>query len=200
MKKLVAPIALGLSLLIASPAFAYEVKSGDTMSKIAKENRLTLPELSELNPQVTNLDLIRVGQNINVNTKAESTANSFTSTVKITASEKDLLARLVRAEAESESYAGKVAVAVVVLNRMDSQDFPDTVSAVINQRGQFSPVTNGAINRPADADSIKAVNQALAMDRSGDESLFFYNSAIAVSRWLDTKETVKVIGNHTFKK
>lgn len=66
MKKLIATAALGLSMLIASPAFAYEVQSGDTMGEIAKEKQISLQELSKINPQVRNLDLIYVGQNINI--------------------------------------------------------------------------------------------------------------------------------------
>jgi N-acetylmuramoyl-L-alanine amidase len=191
---------LSLSLLITSPAFAYEVKSGDTMSGIAKENGLSLHQLSELNPQVKDLDKIYVGQDIKTDKAVEAVAVPKI-TVNVSAYEKDLLSRLVRAEAQGESYAGKVAVAVVVLNRVDSDGFPDTVSAVINQRGQFSPVANGAINTPADAESVKAVEEALITDRSqGKGSLFFYNAKTATSRWLDSRPTTMVIGNHTFKK
>jgi N-acetylmuramoyl-L-alanine amidase len=208
MKKLITPVALAASLLVASPAFAYEVKSGDTMGKIAKDNNMSLQELSKANPQITDLNKIYVGQNVNTTTK---TANSAASTegykqiTPATASEKDLLARLVRAEAESEPYSGKVAVATVVLNRVDSPDFPNSISAVINQKAngyyQFSPVANGQINKPADSESIKAVNEALAFDRSkGAGSLFFYNPSTATSRWLDSKPTTLVIGNHVFKK
>lgn len=197
MKKLIACTALGLSLLSTSPAFAYEVKSGDTMSQIAKEHNISLQELSEKNPQVKDLNRIYVGQTIST----DAVIVKSESTVSASAYEKDLLARLVRAEAEAESYAGKVAVAEVVLNRVDSPDFPNSISAVITQRGQFSPVSNGAINRPADAESKRAVNDALSMDRSrGAGSLFFYNAKTASSRWLDSKPTTLVLGNHTFKK
>lgn len=65
MKKLVTTMALGISMLIASPAFAYEVKSGDTMSEIAKEHNISLQELSKANPQIKNINLIYVGQVIN---------------------------------------------------------------------------------------------------------------------------------------
>lgn len=204
MKKLIAGLTLGLSLLITSPAFAYEVKSGDTMGKIADANGVTVQELSNKNPDVKDINLIYVGQNINTG-KSEAVAkpvSSFTESPSISASnyEKDLLARLVRAEAESEPYAGKVAVAVVVLNRVDSPDFPNTVSAVIKQSGQFSPVVNGEISRSADSESKRAVAEALITDRSqGAGSLFFYNPKTASSRWLDSKPTKLVIGNHTFK-
>lgn len=76
MKKLIALGALSLSLLIAaSPTFAYTVKSGDTMTSIANRNGLTLQELSEANPQIKNLDLIYVGQHINLSTSSVAANN-----------------------------------------------------------------------------------------------------------------------------
>jgi N-acetylmuramoyl-L-alanine amidase len=203
MKKLITPVALAASLLVASPAFAYEVKSGDTMNKIAKDNNMSLQELSKANPQITDLNKIYVGQNVNTTKTANSAASTegYKQITSATASEKDLLARLVRAEAESEPYSGKVAVATVVLNRVDNETFPNNIHDVIYQSGQFSPVSNGQINKPADSESVRAVNEALAFDRSkGAGSLFFYNPDTATSRWLDSKPTTLVIGNHVFKK
>ncbi|MED4261986.1 cell wall hydrolase [Priestia aryabhattai] len=204
MKKLIATVTLGISMLIAtSPAFAYTAKSGDTMGSIAKANGMTLQELSKANPQISNLDLIYVGQNINT-TKATTTTSTTTGYKQVTpasSSDKDLLARLVEAEAGGEPYAGKVAVAVVVLNRVDSADFPNSIHDVIYQSGQFSPVSNGQINNTPSADSVRAVNEALSENRSlGAGSLFFYNPSTAVSRWLDSRPTTIVIGHHVFKK
>jgi N-acetylmuramoyl-L-alanine amidase len=197
MKKLVAISTLGLSLLIATPAFAYTVKSGDTMSKIARDNNLTLQEVSNVNPQVKNIDLIYVGQNIETKFVEKDQKIDASATL----SEKDLMARLVSAESLSEPYAGKVAVAIVVLNRVDSDEFPNSITTVIDQPGQFTPVSNGAINKPADSDSIKAVEEALAYDRSqGFGSLFFYNPLTATNNWLDNRPTTTTIGNHIFKK
>lgn len=74
MKKLIALGALSLSLLIAaSPTFAYTVQSGDTMTSIANRNGLTLQELSAVNPQIKNLDLIYVGQHINLPSSSVAT-------------------------------------------------------------------------------------------------------------------------------
>lgn len=75
--------------------------------------------------------------------------------IQVNKNDKELLARLVSAEAKGEPYAGKVAVATVVLNRVDSSKFPDTVKGVIYQKGQYSPVSNGQINKPADKGSKK---------------------------------------------
>lgn len=211
--KLIAPTILA-SMMIVPNAFAYTVIEGDTLSEIATRKSMTLQELASLNPQISNVDLIYPGQA--VNTSEDKTPEApkkvlapptpeVKSVVKqevktsLTANEKDLLARLVRAEATGEPYAGKVAVATVVLNRVDSNLFPDTVTAVIYQRGQFSPITNGSINRPADEESMRAVEDAIREDRSNNHSLFFYNPRIASSSWLGSRPTTEVIGNHVFK-
>lgn len=200
MKKLIVLFTLLASLLMASPAFAYTVKSGDTMTKIAELHHLTLQQLAEVNPQIPNLNLIYVGQNVNIiQTEAMIEHQIVNST--LSNSEIDLLARLVRAEAQTESFEGKVAVACVVLNRIEHPQFPDSVKDVIYQPGQFQPVQNGAINKPADEESIKAVNAALTEQRQlAPGALFFYNPAIATSRWLDSRETAFVIDSHVFKK
>jgi N-acetylmuramoyl-L-alanine amidase len=208
-KKVTALAIAGAFALVgfaSTSAFAQEVKSGDTMNKIAQQNNMSLAELAKLNPSIKDLNKIYVGQNVvtNQNNSTPSTAatnTATTSSTNVSAYEKDLLARLVRAEAESEPYAGKVAVATVVLNRVDSSSFPNSISSVINQSGQFSPVSNGEINKKADSESIRAVNDALTWNRSlGAGSLFFYNPKTATSRWLDSRPTTLVIGNHTFKK
>ncbi|WP_042355581.1 cell wall hydrolase [Bacillus rubiinfantis] len=122
-------------------------------------------------------------------------------TARYSKTELDLLARLVRAEASTEPFAGKIAVACVVLNRVENKAFPDSIRGVIYQKRQFQPVQNGQINKPADADSIKAVQQALNEKRNlAGNSLYFYNPAIATSRWLDSRPTTFVIGQHVFKK
>lgn len=206
MKKLIAALTVAATLLFASPAFAYTVKSGDTMTEIARENNLTLEELSRLNPQIQNLDLIYVGQTVHTiqsaenTTKQEEQSTESAMVVGYSENEIDLLARLVRAEAQNEPYQGKIAVACVVLNRVDSPSFPNTIKEVIYQQGQFQPVQNGQINKQADEESIKAVHEALNENRNvAAGSLFFYNPAIATSRWLDSKATTLVIGQHVFK-
>lgn len=200
MKKLIILLTLLATLLFASPTFAYTVKSGDTMTKIAKEHNLTLQQLAEVNPQIPNLNLIYVGQNVNI-IQTDSTINPQIHNSTLSNGEIDMLARLVRAEAQTESFEGKVAVACVVLNRVEHPQFPDSIQDVIYAPGQFQPVQNGEINKPADEESIKAVNAALTEQRQlAAGALFFYNPAIATSRWLDSRTTTAVIGAHVFKK
>ncbi|YCA13074.1 cell wall hydrolase [Bacillus sp. AK128] len=226
MKKLMFALVFLATLFMADSAFAYTVEKGDTMTEIAKEYGLTLQELAEANPQIQNLDLILVGQVIHTNIDQSSsellmqeeitaeiyheTSQESSNTVKIQQAtsntlslsdyEIDLLARIVRAEAQTEPFEGKVAVANVVLNRVESPKFPNTIREVIYQRGQFQPVSNGQINKPADQESIQAVHAALSHMRNiAGDSLFFYNPTIATSRWLDSRATAFVIGQHVFK-
>ncbi|MCV9885649.1 cell wall hydrolase [Metabacillus halosaccharovorans] len=206
MKKLIFLLTLLFTLLSAEPIFAYTVQKGDTMSKIARDNGLSLSELASVNPQVKNLDLIYVGQEISIDKDKKSRpvvasrGETISSKVNIAEADIDLLARIVRAEAQSEPFEGKVAVASVVLNRVDSPKFPDTIRDVIYQSGQFQPVSNGEINKPADKESRRAVFAALSdMRKIAKDSLFFYNPDIATNRWLDSRETTVVIGQHVFK-
>ena len=118
----------------------------------------------------------------------------------ISESDKELLARLVQAEAKGEPYAGKVAVATVVLNRVDSDSFPNSIHDVIYQGTQFTPVQNGEINKAADAEAKKAVNEALAFRGQGKGSLFFFNPDKTSDQWLRQKQVTITIGNHVFAK
>ncbi|WP_209121262.1 cell wall hydrolase [Alkalihalobacillus sp. BA299] len=210
MKKLIFVLTLLAALSFAAPTFAYTVEKGDTMTKIAQEHGLTLEELAKDNPEIENLDLIFVGQHININETSNSSeamsieeknhSTEVNLEVSLSVAEIDLLARIVRAEAQTEPFEGKVAVADVVLNRVESPQFPNTIKKVIYQRGQFQPVANGQINKPADKESIKAVYAALSNMRNiARGSLFFYNPDIATSRWLDSRRTTLVIGQHVFK-
>jgi N-acetylmuramoyl-L-alanine amidase len=203
MRKLITLLTLTASLLFASPAFAYTVKPGDTMSSIAREHHLTLQELADENPQISNLNLIYPGQEIHTNKTIRSNEPKIEEPVNLSLlkEEIDLLARLVRAEAQTETIEGKIAVACVVLNRVESPQFPNTIKEVLYAPGQFQPVQNGEINKPADEESIQAVQAALTEQRQlAPGALFFYNPAIATSRWLDSRTTTLVIGQHVFKK
>lgn len=192
-KKLLIGSALTLtffgSQLHADAASNYEVKSGDTLWKIATKYGVSIDKLKRINNQKT--DQIFAGESIIVPSS-------------ISRADKNLMARLVSAEAKGESYAGKVAVATVILNRVDHPNFPNTIKGVVYQVDNgyyaFSPVQNGAINKAADADSIKAVNEALAFRGKGKGSLYFYNPKTAKSDWIKSRAVTTTIGSHTFAK
>ncbi|MGG1227387.1 cell wall hydrolase [Bacillus halotolerans] len=113
-------------------------------------------------------------------------------------SEKELLSRLVHAEAKGESYEGKVAVASVVLNRTDKNGFPDTIRGVIYQKNAFEPVANGSINQEPDKESIEAVEEAMSSKDRETEALFFYNPKTASDDWIRSRKIIEKIGRHVF--
>jgi len=76
-------------------------------------------------------------------------------------SDLNLLSRLVYGEARGESYQGQVAVAAVVLNRVNSSNFPNTVAGVIYQSGAFDAVSDGQINMTPNKTAISAAQDAL---------------------------------------
>ena len=113
-------------------------------------------------------------------------------------SETYLLGRLVHGEARGEPYVGKVAVAAVVLNRVKSPSFPNTISGVIYQSGAFDAVSDGQINLTPDEDSLRAARDALnGWDPTGG-CLYYYNPKTAVDGWIRTRTVKTVIGNHSF--
>jgi N-acetylmuramoyl-L-alanine amidase len=114
----------------------------------------------------------------------------------------DLLARLINGEARGEPYKGQVAVGAVVMNRVKSSEFPDTISGVIYQKGQFSCVTDGQFNKAIDENSTvyKAAQEAINGSDPTNGCIFFYNPKTSKSKWLYTRTTVVTIGSHRFAK
>lgn len=197
-------MALAVGLLApGASAFAYTAKPGDSMWKIANAHHLTLDQIIHLNPQIKDPDFIMVGESINLDTnkvKKPAGVNREAQKTALSPSDRQLLAQLVHAEADGEPFEGKVKVAQVVLNRVKDPRFPDTVKAVIEQPGQFTPVATGAIhNTPAPSD-YEAVDRALATENRTDGSLYFYNPKIAKTRVFNNMTTTAVIGHHVFKK
>jgi spore germination cell wall hydrolase CwlJ-like protein len=113
-------------------------------------------------------------------------------------SDLDLLARVVRAEAQGEPYDGQVAVAAVILNRVKHPEFPNTIPGVVYEPLAFSVVANGQVNKPADESAIQAAHCALnGLDPSGG-ALYFYNPSKTKSVWIRSREVIKTIGDHIF--
>ena len=113
-------------------------------------------------------------------------------------SELSLLARLVSGEARGEPYIGQVAVAAVVLNRVRSDDFPDTISGVIFQPGAFDAVWDGQFDMTPTASCIRAARDAMnGWDPTGG-CTYYYNPSTATNEWIWTREVQLSIGRHAF--
>jgi len=109
-----------------------------------------------------------------------------------------LLAQLIYGESRGEPYKGQVAVAAVVLNRVESSKFPNSIAAVIYQSGAFDVVDDGQINLAPDQTALSAARDAVnGWDPSGG-ALFYYNPNTATSGWIWSRPVIVVIGNHKF--
>lgn len=126
------------------------------------------------------------------------TLGSNAQTASFNDSEIYALAQLVHGEARGEPYIGKVAVAAVVLNRVKSAAFPNTISGVIYQAGAFDCVTDGQFYLTPDDDSLRAARDAMnGWDPTGG-CIYYYNPATATSAWIWSREVRLTIGNHAF--
>lgn len=167
--------------MLTIPDRLHTVREGENLYSIGLRYNVPYQEIISLNdldnPVIYPGQSLRIpdGQAIN---ETEGLAPS--GGISYTDGDLALLARLITAEADSESYITKVAVGAVVLNRVKSPLFPNTIEEVIYQsnRGmyQFAPVKNGFINRPAKPDSIRAAKDALGGSDPTNGTLFFFES------------------------
>ena len=126
------------------------------------------------------------------NSSNSSGLNGFSS------SEVYLLARTIYAEGRGEPYTGQVAIGAVVMNRIRSADFPNTIAGVVYQKHAFTAVSDGQINLTPNDTAMKAARDAInGWDPTGG-ALYYYNPAVATSSWIFNRQTVTVIGKHVF--
>lgn len=109
-----------------------------------------------------------------------------------------LLAKCVYAEARGESYTGQVAVAAVILNRVKSPNFPNTISGVIYQPWAFTAVTDGQINLEPNQTAYNAARDAMNGWDPTYGCLYYYNPKTATSKWIYSRQAVVTIGSHVF--
>ena len=112
----------------------------------------------------------------------------------------NLLARLVYGEARGEPYAGQVAVAAVVLNRVKSSSFPNTIAGVIYQKGAFNVVDDGQINLSPNSTAKKAAQDALNGWDPSYGAIYYFNPNTATNKWIWSRPMTVTIGKHRFCK
>ena len=125
-------------------------------------------------------------------------SGTSSSSSNYTNSDTYLLAKCIYAEARGESYEGQVAVGAVILNRVRSSKFPNTVSGVIYQKNAFTAVTDGQINLSPDKTALNAAQDAINGWDPTYGCLYYYNPAVATSSWIFGRQTVCTIGKHVF--
>lgn len=190
------------------PTNTYKVVSGDTLYFISKNYNIPLDKLIAANDKKG--DIIYPGDVLKIpyveatsttSTKIKATTVSTSKAIPYSKSDVDLLARLITAEAGGESYNGMLAVGAVVVNRVQSSQFPNNISEVISQRSngyyQFSPVLDHRINEVASVAATKAAYESLKGTDPTKGALYFFENSIT-NKWLTSKKVAVIIGNHTF--
>lgn len=134
--------------------------------------------------------------------KAMGIMNSSSTSMSTSASSSDinLLARAVYGEARGEIYEGQVAIAAVVLNRVKSSSFPNTIAGVIYQSGAFTAVSDGQINLTPNETAKKAARDALNGWDPTYGSIYYFNPNTATNAWIWSRPHVITIGKHRFCK
>jgi len=173
------------------PTKPYTVQNGDSLYLISQKFATSVYALRLLNNKWDNA--VYSGQTLYVPSSTSNSGQSVSApraVISYTSSELDLLARLIKAEAEGEPYTAKVAVGAVVVNRVQDSRFPKTISNVIYQKDagyyQFSPVVNGMINNPATAEDRKAALEALSGADPTNGALYYFDDS-TTNKWLWSK-------------
>lgn len=115
-------------------------------------------------------------------------------------SDLNLLARIIYGESRGEPYTGQVGVGAVVLNRVKSSSFPNSIAGVIYQAGAFDAVSDGQINLSPDSTARKAAQDALNGWDPTYNAIYYFNPATATNKWIWSRPMTITIGKHRFCK
>lgn len=129
-----------------------------------------------------------------------SSSSGSSSSSTSNSSNVNLLARLIYGEARGEPYTGQVAVGAVVMNRVKSSSFPNTVSGVIYQSGAFDAVKDGQINLTPDSTAKKAAQDAINGWDPSYGAIYYFNPSTATNKWIWSRPMTVTIGRHRFCK
>ena len=112
----------------------------------------------------------------------------------------NLLAHIIYGEGRGEPYTGQVAIGAVILNRVKSSSFPNTIAGVIYQRGAFDAVSDGQINMQPDSTARKAAQDAINGWDPSYGAIYYFNPSTATNKWIWSRPVTVVIGKHRFCK
>lgn len=186
----------GQSLVIPT---IYQVKAGESWYLIGKSFGVSVDQLKMANEKWD--DYLIAGQTISIPKSGGNSASPPSSRgSQYTREEITLLSRVICGEARGESYTGQVAVGAVVLNRVKSSKFPNSISGVVYQPGAFTAVDDGQIWLPITESAKKAALDAINGWDPSNGALYYYNPATATNQWIRSRPIVARIGNHVFCK
>jgi len=130
--------------------------------------------------------------------KGQNNATTVQLPTKYSERDLQLMANAVYGEARGEPYEGQVAVAAVILNRLESPDFPNTISEIIFQPGAFTAVADGQIWLTPNERAKQAVLDAMNGWDPTENALYYFNPVTATSKWIWSRPQIKQIGEHIF--
>ena len=140
-----------------------------------------------------------LGMNASYNVlNGQSPSSGSSGSSNYTSSDLYLMAKAIYAEGRGESYTGQVAIGAVIMNRVKSPNFPNTISGVIYQKGAFTAVADGQINLEPNQTAYNAAKDAMNGWDPTYGCLYYYNPAVATSAWIFNRKTVTTIGKHVF--
>lgn len=172
---------------VYASGYFYTVKKGDSLWGIAQRNGTTVYRIKKENNYWSNI--IYPGQKLYISGRK-----------RYSNYEKYLLAKTIHAEARGEPFKGQVAVGAVILNRVNSEKFPNTVHGVVYQPYAFTAVHDGQIKLEPNNTSYRAAELAIKGWDPSEGALFYFNPRTSTSAWIWTRPQIKQIGNHIFAK
>lgn len=129
-----------------------------------------------------------------------TSSSSSSNTSSSNQSDVNLIARAIYGEARGESYVGQVAVGAVIMNRVKSSKFPNTIAGVVYQSGAFDAVSDGQINLTPDSTAKKAAQDAINGWDPTYGAIYYFNPNTATNSWIWSRPTTVTIGKHRFCK
>ncbi|AEG60919.1 cell wall hydrolase [Desulforamulus ruminis] len=160
----------------------------------------TKPEVKKAPESHTQQEARSIEQRPEGNQKSRTSGQKQVSRGGLNRNEVRLLAMVIEGEAADEPYKGKVAVGAVILNRMESKQFPKTLSGVVYEDLAFESVMNDQYKRPLTQESIRAAQDAINGHDPTDGALYFWNPVTAKSKWVWSRPVTDQIGRHVFAK
>ena len=130
---------------------------------------------------------------ITSSSSSSSSSSSYSSNL-------NLLSRVIYGEARGEPYTGQVAVGAVVMNRIKSSSFPNTLSGVVYQSGAFDAVKDGQVNLTPDSTARKAAQDAMNGWDPSYGAIYYFNPSTATNKWIWSRPMTVTIGKHRFCK
>lgn len=203
---LVFMLALGLPLQTAQAASPATLKVGSTGVDVP-DLQYRLKTLGYFKSDITTYfgtttleSLTRFQKDYGIEADGIAGSQTWATLQKVSVNQKelDLLARIIYAESRGEPYKGQVAVGAVVMNRLASSSFPNTVKGVIEQPQAFTAVDDGQYQLKPDATAYKAALDAARGYDPTNGALYYFNPETATSDWIWSRKQTGKIGRHIF--